>query len=345
MTNSSVTIDRYHIGEEFPPFVIAEAGINHEGDVRKAVEMVDAAAAAGADCIKFQCHITESEMVKTNMCPGNISAEPLWDIIKRCELTEEEERKVQARCKDRGILFLSTPFSREASDRLEMMGVHAYKIGSGECNNLPLIEHIARKGKPIILSTGMNDLQSVRRSVAIIKEFDVPLILTHCTSMYPTPYSRVRLGAITELKQAFNVPVGLSDHSLGIYTCLGAVALGASVLEKHFTISREWPGPDISLSITPDELKDLVKGARAIFEARGGSKSVLDEEQPVIDFAYASVCTIRDVKKGDVFSLDTVWAKRPGTGEIHASKLKMVLGRKAAHDIPFDKLLTWNDIE
>ncbi len=345
MSNSNVIIGNHCIGEESPPFIIAEAGINHEGDVGKALEMVDAAAAVGADCIKFQCHITEAEMVETDMSPGNISAEPLWDIIKRCELTEKEEREVQARCVERGILFLSTPFSREASDRLETMGVHAYKIGSGECNNLPLIEHIAKKGKPIILSTGMNDLQSVRQSVAIIREFNVPLILTHCTSIYPTPYNRVRLGAITELRQAFDVPVGLSDHSIGIYTCFGAVALGASVLEKHFTISREWPGPDISLSITPDELEELVKGARSIFEARGGSKSVLDEEQPVIDFAYASVCTIRDVKKSDVISLDNVWVKRPGTGEIHASKLKMVLGRKAAKDIPSGKHLTWKDIE
>jgi len=333
------------IGDNEAPFIIAELGINHEGDVGKALQMVDAAADAGADCVKIQTHITPAEMLNTGIKPEGISNDTLWDIIKRCELTAEEEAAVKRRCEERGVIFLSTPFSREAADRLERLGVQAFKVGSGECNNLPLLDHIARKGKPMILSTGMNDIPSVRRSLEVIAAHNVPVVLMHCTSMYPTPYEKVRLGAIQEMRQTFGLPVGLSDHSVGIWTCLGAVALGACVLEKHFTISRTWPGPDQPVSIEPDELADLVKGARAIFLARGGNKGILPEEKPVIDFAYASVVTIRPVARGEAFSLDNVWVKRPGTGPLLAADLNRVLGKKAARDLPADVQVNPADVE
>jgi len=321
------------VSEQDPPFVMAEAGINHEGSFDKAIQLVDAALAAGADCIKFQCHITEAEMIPTDMKPGKISNERLWDIIKRCELNEDEERKLKAYCESKKIIYLCTPFSREASDRLEAMGILGFKIGSGECNNLPLIEHIAKKKKPIILSTGMNDIASIRPSVNAILAAGCPLILTHCTSMYPTPYDKVRLGGIQDLKRAFGVPVGLSDHSHGIYTCLGAVALDAVLLEKHFTISRAWPGPDNPISLEPNELKELVIGSRAVFQAAGGKKDILREEKPVIDFAYASVVAIDDIPKGAKFSPENLWVKRPGTGPIHAREFKSIIGKRAARPI------------
>lgn len=333
------------IGPDQPPFIIVEVGINHEGEFNKAIQMVDAAAAAGADCVKFQCHITEAEMIPTDMKPGKISDERLWDIIKRCELTEDEERRLKAYCEEKGILYLSTPFSREAADRLNDAGVPAFKIGSGECNNLPLLEHIAKFGKPIILSTGMNDIPSIRKSVKTIQKYDVPLMLMHCTSTYPTPYDKVRLGAIQELIKKFELPVGLSDHSFGIYTCLGAVALGACALEKHFTISRKWPGPDIPLSIEPYELEEMVKGSRAIFLAKGGHKGILPEEQPVIDFAYASVVTIKSIKVGEKFTPDNIWVKRPGVGGIRSEKFNLILGRTAKVDIKRDQQLTWAMID
>jgi sialic acid synthase SpsE len=323
------------VGPDHPPLVIAEVGINHEGSLEKALQLVDAAAGAGAEVVKFQCHITDKEMVPTDMTPGEISTEKLWDIIKRCELTEAQEREVQAYCRKKGVIYLSTPFSREAADRLDAMGVPAFKIGSGECNNIPLLEHIAALGKPMIVSTGMNDLASVRKSVAAIRKYDVPLALMHCTSMYPTPYEKVRLGAIGDLQTNFpELPIGLSDHSLSIWTCLGAAALGACLLEKHFTISRAWPGPDTGISIEPDELADMITGSRAIWQARGGSKTILPDEQPVIDFAYATVVTIAPVKAGDTFSRDNIWVKRPGTGKIPAEHLAEVIGRKALRDIP-----------
>lgn len=325
------------IGPDHAPYVIAEVGINHEGSFDKAIEMVDAAVASGAEVVKFQCHITEKEMVPTDMTPGEISKDRLWDIIKRCELTADEELRVQAYCRSKGIVYLSTPFSREAADRLNAMGVPAFKIGSGECNNIPLLDHIASFGKPMILSTGMNDIASVRKSVAAITRHGVPLALLHCTSMYPTPYEKVRLGGISDLQSNFpGLPIGLSDHSLNIWTCLGAVALGASILEKHFTISRSWPGPDTGISIEPRELADLIVGSKAVWQARGGSKTILAEEQPVIDFAYATVVTIAPVKAGETFSRDNVWVKRPGTGKILAERLEEVIGRKARTDIPAD---------
>jgi N-acetylneuraminate synthase len=265
--------------------------------------------------------------------------------MARCALSERDDRELKRRVEDAGAIYLSTPFSRAAADRLESMDVPAYKIGSGECNNDPLIRHIAGFGKPVILSTGMNDLESIRPAVEILRDAGVPYALTHCTSIYPTPYGKVRLGAIGELREAFpDAVVGLSDHSLGNYTCLGAVALGARILEKHFTSDRTWPGPDVAISMDPPELADLVRGSRAIFEARGGAKTILAEEQPTIDFAYACVVTTREVEAGTVLSQDNIWVKRPGTGEIKAREFPRVLGHRAARTIPANTQVRWSDL-
>lgn len=341
----SFAIGDRQVGPDHPPLVIVEVGINHEGEFDKAIALVDAAADSGAELVKFQCHITEREMVPTDMKPGAISDERLWDIIKRCELTEDEERGVQAHCAAKGLIYLSTPFSREAADRLEAMEVPAFKIGSGECNNYPLLDHIASLGKPMILSTGMNDLVSVGKAIETIRAHDIPLAVMHCTSMYPTPYDKVRLGAIDDLQRAFaDLPVGLSDHSMGIWTCLGAVALGACLLEKHFTISRDWPGPDTGFSIEPHELHALIEGSKAVWQALGGAKDILPEEQPVIDFAYATVVSIKAIKEGERFTKENVWVKRPGTGPILAEQLNQVLGKTASRDIKADRHLDPADI-
>lgn len=332
------------ISRSVSPFIIAEAGINHNGDFDKALQLVKAAKDSGADCIKFQCHITEAELIHTSIKPGYISEEPLWDITKRIELTEEEERDIKKYCEELGIMFLSTPFSREAAERLYSLGVPAFKIGSGECRNLPLLEYIAEMGKPIILSTGMNDIESIKRSVEVIQSKGCPLMLMHCTSIYPTPYDKVRLGAIKELREAFGLPVGLSDHSAGIYTGLAAVALGACAIEKHFTVSRAWPGPDIPFSIEPDELSELVTGSRAVYSALGGHKTVLPEEKPVMDFAFASVISTRDIKRGETLSVNNIWVKKPGIGEISADNLSSVLGKTAKEDIKEGHQLTWSMI-
>jgi N-acetylneuraminate synthase len=332
------------IGREFPPLVVAEIGINHEGSFRKAIRMVDDAAAAGCECAKFQCHVIEDEMIPNDVIPGNAN-ESIWDIMKRCALTEDEEIALKRHVESKGLLYLSTPFSRAAAVRLERMGVAAYKIGSGECNNYPLIAHIAAYGKPVILSTGMNNLASVGRAVEILRRAGVPFALLHCTSMYPTPYDKVRLGAIGDLMRNFpDAVVGLSDHSLGNYTCLAAVALGARILEKHFTSDKSWPGPDIPISMDPVELRDLVQGSRAVFAALGGSKEILPEEKPTIDFAYACVVSLRNIAAGEELGMENVWVKRPGTGEIKALHFESLLGRKAARAIPVNTQLAWKDV-
>lgn len=328
------------VGDEFTPLCIAEIGINHEGDFSKAEMMVRDAAAAGAQCVKLQTHVIEDEMIPNDVIPGN-ATESIWDIMSRCVLSKDEEARLKDLAEELGVLFLSTPFSRAAADQLEKLGVDGYKIGSGECNNYPLVSHIAAFGKPVILSTGMNSIETVRPSVEILEAAGVPYALLHCTSMYPTPYEKVRLNAITDLREAFpNAVLGLSDHSMGIWTCLGAVPFGASILEKHFTSDRSWPGPDVPISILPEELADMVQGSRAIHAALGGEKSILFEEQPTIDFAYASVVTIASIKKGDSFSMDNIWVKRPGTGEFLASDFDMLLGRKAVCDIGINMQLT-----
>eukprot|EP00121_Abeoforma_whisleri_P012257 Awhi_evm1s11306 len=235
------------------------------------------------------------------------------------------------------MIYMCTPFSRAAADRLNAMGVQAYKIGSGECNNYPLIKHVASFGKPIILSTGMNTIESVNPAVQIMRDAKVPFALLHCTSMYPTPYKDVRLGGIQELQEAFpDCIVGLSDHSLGNWTCFGAVSLGARILEKHFTSDKTWPGPDVPISIDPRELKELIDGSKACFEALGGSKGILEGELPCIAFAYATVVTIEDIKAGEEFTMKNIWVKRPGTGEILAGEFETLLGKKSTVDLKKD---------
>lgn len=335
MKNPFIQIKSRKIGQDFLPFVIVEIGINHEGSMKKAKRMILDAANVGAECVKFQCHVIDDEMTKAaqGVIPGN-AKESIWNIMARCAFSEAQDRELKKYAEDLGLIYLSTPFSRAAADRLHKMNVSAYKIGSGECNNYPLIEHIASFGKPIILSTGMNDIASIIPAVKILKKHKVPFALLHCVSMYPTPYEKVSLGAITNIKKSFKEAVlGLSDHSIGVYTCLGAVSLGASILEKHFTSDKKWPGPDVPISIDPMELKELIVGSRAIHQALGGQKRILKEEKPTIDFAYACVVSTKNIKKGEKFTKENIWVKRPGTGELLAKDYHRVLNQTARSDI------------
>jgi len=333
------------IGLDTPPFIIAEAGINHNGDYNKAIQLVDSAKENGADCIKFQYHITSAELIKADIRPGYLSQETLWDITKRIELSADENHKIQEYCKKIGIMYMSTPFSREAADILNAMNVGAFKIGSGECNNIPLLEYIAKMSRPMILSTGMNDIESIKRSVHTIQKHDCPLMLMHCTSIYPTPYDKVHLGAITQLQETFELPIGFSDHSENIYASLASIALGACVIEKHFTVSSEWPGPDIGFSMDSEELSELVSGCKAVYAALGGKKENIPEEQPIKDFAFASVVAIKEIKAGELFSKENIWVKKPGTGEIEAKDFDSVIGKKASTNIDIDQQITHKMIE
>lgn len=341
-----IEIDNRKIGEDYPPIVIVEIGINHEGSLKTAFQMVDAAYESGAEIIKHQTHIVEDEMSEQakKVIPGNADVS-IYDIMARCALNEEDEIKLKEYVESKGMIFLSTPFSRAAANRLERMNVKAYKIGSGEMNNYPLLEHIASFGKPMIVSTGMNGMQSVRKAVDILEQYNIPYALLHTTNLYPTDPKLVRLGAMEEMKEEFsNAVIGLSDHTLNNNACLAATALGASILERHFTDSKDRKGPDIVCSMTPTELKNIIKDSKEIMLMRGGEKEPTLEEQVTIDFAFSTVVTIKPVKKDQKFTKENIWVKRPGTGEILAEKYNDVLGKKATRNIQKDEHICWDDI-
>lgn len=326
------------IGLDHDPLVIAEIGINHEGSLETAFEMVDAAIEAGAEIIKHQTHVVEDEMSADakKVIPGNADVS-IYEIMARCALNEEDETRLKEYVESKGAIFISTPFSRAAALRLERMGVQAYKIGSGECNNYPLLELVASFGKPIILSTGMNDIPSIRKSVAILHKHKVPYCLLHYTNVYPTPDHLIRLGGIEELAREFpDAVVGLSDHSIDNLACLGAVAVGASVLERHFTDRKDRPGPDIECSMDIKECAELIQQSSRMKSMRGGNKGAVAEEKVTIDFAYASVVTITSIKAGEQFSVENLWVKRPGTGEYLAEDFEALLGKTAICDIEAD---------
>lgn len=334
------------IGYDYEPLVIAEIGINHEGSLEVAKQMVDAAASAGVEMIKHQTHIVDDEMSSAakKTIPGNADVS-IYEIMRRCALNEEEELELKDHVESKGMIFISTPFSRAAANRLHTFNVPAYKIGSGECNNYPLLEHIASFGKPVILSTGMNTIESVAKAVAVFKRHNIHYALLHTTNLYPTPNHLVRLGALTQLRQTFpDAVIGLSDHTLSNHACFGAVALGASILERHFTDRMDRPGPDIVCSMDSKACKELIEGAKILQQQRGGEKGPSAEEQVTIDFAFATVCTIKPVAEGEVFTKENIWVKRPGRGGIPAEDYHKILGRKALRSVEEDVQILWEHI-
>lgn len=343
----TVEINGIEIGEGKQPLVIPEIGINHEGSLKVAKEMVDAAYRAGAKLIKHQTHIVEDEMCKVakSVIPGN-SKDSIYDIMDRCALSESDEYDLMKYVESKGMLFLSTPFSRVAAKRLQDFGVKAFKIGSGELNNYPLIEYIASFRKPMIISTGMNDIEAIKKTVEIVEKKDIPYILMHTTNLYPTPPNLVRLGAMQEMMEAFpNVPIGLSDHTTSNTACIAAMALGASVVERHFTDVMTRTGPDIVCSMDEEQCRLLIKASEDIVQMMGGKKVAAKEEQVTIDFAFATVVTIKPIKKGEMFTKENLWVKRPGTGKILAKEYEKILGKKAKIDISNDTQLDWDMVE
>ncbi len=346
-TDPYIEIAERKIGQNYPPLVIAEIGINHEGSLKIAKEMVDAAKRAGAEMIKHQTHVVEDEMsaAAKKVIPGNAEVS-IYEIMERCALSEAEELELKNYVEGKGMIFISTPFSRAAANRLQEFDVPAFKIGSGECNNYPLLEHIASFGKPVILSTGMNSIESVKKAVAIFDKLKVPLALLHTTNLYPTPTHLVRLGAMLELHEAFPEKVfGLSDHTVNNNACLGAVALGASILERHFADHMGRTGPDIICSMDEQTCHELIINSSEIALMRGGVKLPVMEEKVTSDFAFATVCTIAAIKRGELLSMKNIWVKRPGTGEILAEEFTNLIGKKASRDLECDIQLRTTDYE
>lgn len=334
------------IGPNHPPLVIAEIGINHGGDLAVAKEMVRLAALSGCEMVKHQTHFVEDEMTEEakEIFPPNADVS-IWDVMQRCALSADDELELMRYTEELGMTFISTPFSRKAADFLAEAGVPAFKIGSGEADNLPLIRHIASFGKPVILSTGMQTVETMRRAVAILENAGVEYALLECTNLYPSPPEIVSLRGVTDLKEAFpNAVVGFSDHSIGPEMALASVALGACILERHYTDTRYRQGPDIINSMDPSELRFLIERSREIWIAANNPKQRTEAEAPVYAFARASVVADKDLPAGHVIGEADIWARRPGSGEIPGYDFDKVVGKTLNKAVTRNTQLKWGDL-
>lgn len=333
------------IGLGQPVFVIAEAGVNHNGDLKMARALIDVAVEAGADAVKFQT-FSADRLVTTDapkaeyQLQTTADAESQFEMLKRLELSADAHRELQSYCHERGIIFLSTPFDEEAVDLLDELGVPAFKISSGDLTNSTLLEYVASKGKPVIISTGMSELSELIEAVSVLNTAgcENPVLL-HCVSNYPADPAEINLRAMNTMRSAFDVPVGFSDHTAGIHISLAAVALGACVIEKHFTLDRTLPGPDHRASLEPAELRELVRSIRSVESALGNGRKVpAASEIETAKAARRSLVAARNIPAGATLERDMVAMRRPGTG-IPPAMLGTLLGRRAGRDIAAGTLL------
>lgn len=335
------------IGPDHPPLVIADIGINHGGDLNVAKDMLRLAALSGCEMVKHQTHIVEDEMTEEakQIFPPNADVS-IWEVMERCALGRDDEAALKDYAESLGMIFISTPFSRAACDFLETLDVPAYKIGSGEADNLPLIRHISGKGKPVIMSTGMQTIDTIRASVQILEDSGVDYALLECTNLYPSPPEIVSLQGVTDLRNAFpNAVIGFSDHSIGPEMALASVALGANILERHFTDSRYRKGPDISCSMDPSELRHLIDRSREIHTALHNPKERTAAEEDVYRFARASVVADMDLPAGHTITEADIWARRPGSGTIAGYDFDKVVGKTLSVAVTRNQQLTWDDFE
>jgi len=347
----TIAVGERVVGPSAPTFIIAEAGVNHDGNVELAKRLVDAAAEAGADAVKFQTfkaekvvapHAPKANYQKVAVSPG----ESQLEMVRRLELSPDAFRELKEYCDRKGLLFMSSPFDDDSVDLLDQLGVRVFKIPSGEVVNHPFLENIARRGRPLIMSTGMCCLSEVDEAVrAIRRTGNEQLILLHCVSNYPANPADANLRAMHTMQAAFGVPVGYSDHTLGIEVALAAVAMGACVIEKHFTLDRTLPGPDHRASLEPEELAALVKSIRNVEAALGhGRKEPAASEAETAAVARRSLVAARDIDPGTVLAEWHIAVKRPGTG-LPPSMRKYLIGRRARVMIPADTLLALEYLE
>jgi len=350
--NSEFRIRGRPVGPGHPCYVIAEAGSNHNRDLSTAFRLIDTAAEAGADAVKFQTYTAEG--LYSTQTPdmrylteqGLVGqSESVWELIKRVEIPWDWHSDLATHAAEVGITFFSTPFEEAAVDALEAVNVPAYKIASYEVNHLPLIEYAARTGKPLLISTGMASLGDIERALdAAAASGCSDLMLMHCAVNYPPRFDDLNLRAITTLSSAFQIPIGWSDHTPGHTADVAAVVLGACAVEKHFTLSREQKGPDHPFALEPDELKAMVEAIRETESALGSSvKRVTDAEAEMFRLGRRSIVAARDVAAGDVITRDDIAVKRPGFG-IPAHDIDQVVGRHVAHDVVRDHVLQWDDL-
>lgn len=342
----NIEIDGRKIGDDYDPVIIAEIGINHEGSLEVAKAMVDAACDAGIEIIKHQTHIPEEELspLAKEMKMIDIDNMNLYESLEKICLSEDEERQLKEYVENKGMIFISAPFSFAAVDRLERMGIKAYKISSSQMNNYPLVEYVASTRKPIIMSTGMNDIEGVRKAIKTIERYHDNYAILHCTNIYPTPADKVRLNAMLELKENFpDRIIGLSDHTLNNNSSYAALALGASIIERHFTDRKDRPGKDIPWSMTPEEAKELISYSKDILKMKQGKKQALQEEDEFKELTF-TVVTKRPIRKGSIITRDDLTTKGPNKKGIPAEDLYKVVWKKATKDIKENHHLQWEDI-
>lgn len=341
---SEMTIENKKIGDGHPVFVIAEGCDNHMGDLAVAKEMCRQAKLAGADCIKFQHHLPYEEMLKDSPMSDNFD-EPLYDFLLKHALKLQDHVELKKYCKEIGILYMCTPFSLKAAYELDEIGVSAFKIGSGEMSDIPTIKAIAALGKPMIVSTGMCTLDEVQRTYDALVEANIEFAFTNCLSEYPPKYEDVNLGVIKQMKERFpKAVIGHSDHTPDLYTCFGATALGASIIEKHVILNKQTPGPDQSVSIDFEDLYHLADGVHKVEAALGCEKKVHEKEAAIRNWAFRSIVSLREIKAGEIIKQEMIWSKRPGTG-IPSHKMDEIVGKRAVKDIAENVLLKWDDFE
>ena len=345
--NEIIQIGKRKIGPSYKPLVIFELGINHNGNLKFAKKIVDEAIECGAEVIKHQTHIPNDEMSEEakKIVPVH-TKKNIYEIIQNCALNEKDELELKKYIEKKGAIFLSTPFSREAVNRLIKFKVQAFKIGSGECNNYPLVSYIASFKKPVIISTGMNDLKSIRKAIKILKKNKVKFAILHTTNLYPTPHNLIRLNALSEIKKNFPKTVyGLSDHTGENYTSFAAVAMGASIVEKHFIDKSSRKGPDISASVNSNQMRDLLHGVELIHQAKPGGIKPVKEEKKTAEFAFASVVSNRDIQSGEILSKRNIWVRRPGTGDFSAEDYPSLIGKKLKKNIKKNTQIKKNHIK
>jgi N,N'-diacetyllegionaminate synthase len=345
-----IDIGTHIIGPGYPCFIVAEAGVNHNGNREIALKLIDAAVKAGADAVKFQTFTADKVISphapKAQYQTQTTSAEESQlDMAKRLELSRGIHRDLKSHCENNAILFMSTPFDEDSADLLHRMDVPMFKVPSGEITNLDFVRHIARKGKPLLVSTGMAYLGEVEAAVrAIWQEGNENIALLHCVSNYPADPSDVNLRAMALMSAAFDVPVGYSDHTLGIEVALAAVALGSCVIEKHFTLDRNMPGPDHKASLEPHDLAAMVRGIRIVERALGtGRKQPAASEAGIAAVARRSLVAATDIPAGTCLSAEMISIKRPGTGLAPSFK-SIIVGRRTGKDISAGSLLSWEII-
>lgn len=330
--------------------IIAEAGVNHNGSLDTAKKLVKEAKRAGADVIKFQTFKAD-KLVSTKVEKAEYqkktteSKESQYEMIKRLELGIKEHQKLVQYCRSQKIMFLSSPFDEESADLLEKLDVRMFKIGSGEITNLPFLRYVAKKGRPIILSTGMSSLGEVEEAIdAVLSAGNRAITLLHCVTEYPAPYKDINLRAISTMREAFGLSIGYSDHTEGIEIALAAVALGAEVIEKHFTLDKNSEGPDHKASIEPDGFREMVRAIRNIEAAFGdGRKRPAESELKNIPIARKSIVAANAIRRGQKITKDLLAIKRPGYG-IQPKELEKILGLKASRSISKDQVITWEDL-